>query len=156
MVLMALGISRAADEPEAADAVLEQAVALYQRLDSWFGRSVSYVALGRAAALRGDPAAACAFHMASLRLSREHGDRWTATFALSSMMPALAELGDLAAALPLVEELLSLAGDLALLGYARSALTSLERLAPTTSPEGTAAALHARYADLLAPATPGV
>src|SRR5687768_5945714 len=104
-------------------------------MDSWFGRSLAYVAIGRAAVIRGDPAAACADHMASLRLSREHGDRWTATFALSSMMPALAELGDLAAALPLVEELLSLAGDLALSHYARSALTILERLSPPLRPK---------------------
>ncbi|HET7772045.1 MAG TPA: hypothetical protein VFN74_24950, partial [Chloroflexota bacterium] len=155
MALMVLGLSRAVGDPGAADAALEQAVDLYQRLDSWFGRSLTYVALGRAAVLRGDAAAACAFHLASLRLSREHGDRWTATFALSSMMPALAELGDLETALPLVEELLALAGDLALHGYARSALSSLERLAPSGAAAGPAAALYARYADLLAPAAGG-
>lgn len=68
------------------------------------------------------------------------------------MMPALAKLGDRSAALPLVEELLSLASELSLSGYARSALTVLERLVASDPHDGPAAALYARCADLVAPA----
>jgi predicted ATPase/transcriptional regulator with XRE-family HTH domain len=155
MALLGLGVSQAGDDPAAADALLAEGLELYQRRGSWFGLGLAHTALGKAAAIRGDAATACAHHVASLRLSHEHGDRWTSAYVLSSMMPALAELDDPGTALPLIEELLSAASDLGLPSYARGALALLERLLPADSRDGPAAALYARCAELVPPAPPG-
>lgn len=152
MSLLGLGVSRASEDGAAADALLAEALELYRRRGSWFGLTLAHTAFGKAAALRGDNAAACGHHMTGLRLTHEHGDRWTAAYVLSTMMPALAELGDAETALPLIEELLSVASDLALPYYARSAMALFERLFPTGSVEGPAAALRARYAEVIASA----
>ena len=152
MSLLGLGISRAAVDPVSGDALLAEALELFRRRDSWFGMCLAYNAMGIAAAIAGHAAEASAHQLQSLRLSHEHGDRWTAAYILSSMMPALAQTGDLEAALPLIEELLSTARDLSLPYYAHDALALLQRLLPDTAPDGPAAALYAGYADLSAPA----
>ncbi|HET7767750.1 MAG TPA: helix-turn-helix domain-containing protein [Chloroflexota bacterium] len=149
ITLLGLGVSLASEDPGGADALLAEGLELFRRRGSWFGLTLAHNAMGAAAALQGDVAAACAHCLMGLRLSQEHGDRWMAAYVLSSMMPALAELGDVDTALPLLEELLSVTTDLALPFYARSALVRLDRLIPPDAREGPAAALYERYADQL-------